>query len=497
MPRLQLSKADAVFFWHNRSFSFPVEYLLYFLTGRCAFADWIFFCNFALNCILIFIMARYIKIKRGLDIPRAGIASGRIEIIEPDLVGITPDDFEGHNWKCCVKEGEELAAGTPLFFDKETENIKIVSPVSGKVKEIKRGERRKILYISIVPDKNSAQLPQYDIKEEKDKIRKTLQQSGLWAFMRQRPFDIVPDSDAVPRDIFVTAFDSSPLAQNLFDKDDVPYIEKGLEVLNMLSGKITYIATKANSDVEFKNGENLKMDGPHPSGNVGVQIASTTPVNKGETVFTLDVTTLIRIGKLYTDGVPTWKTIVALTGPEMPDPHLVETVIGIDIRQLIPAEIANDQAIRIISGNVLTGKKVKVSNEFLRFPYRQITAIAEGGTADEFMGWASMSPNKFSIKRTFPAFLKGLSKPFPFDARIKGGKRAMILSGEFDKVFPFDIYPEYLLRAINAKDIDRMEKLGIYEVAPEDFALPEFVDTSKQELQQMVRDSLNYLRSEL
>lgn len=441
-------------------------------------------------------MSRHIKIRKGLDIPFEGKASGRLEPIAPRLIGLVPDDFEGHTWKLAVKEGDEVSEGTPLLHDKATGLIKIVSPVVGIVKEIRRGERRKILAVTVEPNDNKPEPLKYDPELSKEKIREALLESGLWAMMRQRPFDIVPDPDSAPRDIFVTAFDSAPLAPSLFDNTTIPYIEKGLEVLAVLTGKKPYISTSAAAPHEFKNGENLIVEGPHPSGNVGVQIAAVQPVNKGETVWTMDVSNVFRIGKLYTDGATSWKTHIALTGPEMPDPHIVQSIIGIDVKQLLPKNLDEDKSLRIISGNVLTGKKVNPDTDFIRYPYHQITVIKEGDNEDEFMGWASMSPQKFSVKRSFPAFLRGLTKPFPFDARIKGGKRAMILSGEFDKVFPFDIYPEYLLRAIQNGDIDRMEKLGIYEVAPEDFALPEFVDTSKHELQHMVRKALDMVQAE-
>lgn len=443
-------------------------------------------------------MSQHIKIKKGLDIPLDGKASARIETVDAHTIGIVPDDFEGHVWKNCIKEGDSVAVGTPLLRDKATGLLKIVSPVGGTVKEIRRGERRKILAIVVESGKSDVGIPEYDLTETADQIRTTLQESGIWVQMRQRPFDIVPDADSNPRDIYITAFDTAPLAPDLFSDKDYPAIEKGLEILGILSGRKPYIATRSDKNVEFQNGENIHMEGPHPAGNVGVQIAATRPVNKGETVWALNIMTVIRIGKLYTEGRADWSTKVALTGPELEDPHYVETTIGISIAELLGKSLESKEThLRVISGNVLTGKKVNPENGFLRYPYYQITVMAEGDDADEFMGWASMKPSKYSVKRTFPAFLRGLSKPFPFDARLKGGRRAMILSGEYDKVFPFDIYPEYLLRAIHANDIDRMEKLGIYEVAPEDFALPEFVDTSKQELQKTVRDSLDYLRREL
>lgn len=440
-------------------------------------------------------MSQYIKIKKGLDIPIGGKASDTLHTVDTSLMGIVPEDFEGHVWKAGVKEGDAVSAGSPLLHDKISGKIKIVSPISGTVKEIRRGERRKILAVVVEKGESASEAPVLDLGLDPEKIRTTLQTSGLWAEMRQRPFDIVPDPDSVPRDVYVTAFDTAPLAPVLFSEEEVPYIEKGLEVMGIISGKKPYIATPATLNLEFKNAENLHLEGPHPAGNVGVQIAGTNPVNKGETVWTLNVRTLIKIGCLYSKGTFDWSTIVALTGPAVKNPHLVQTLVGASIHQLLQGEEMENN-VRIISGNVLTGKKVNATDGFLRYPYYQITVLPEGDDVDEFMGWASMSPSKFSVKRTFPAFLKGLAKPFPFDARVKGGRRAMILSGEYDKVFPFDIYPEYLLRAMLSGDIDRMEKLGIYEVAPEDFALPEFVDTSKQEMQALVRKSLDAIRND-
>lgn len=441
-------------------------------------------------------MSRTIKIKKGLDIPLEGKASGRIENIKAQKVGMVPDDFSGCVWKCSVKEGDEVAVGSPLLHDKETGLIKVVSPIEGRVEKIERGERRKILAVVVKADKSRADKIKYDLSRKSETIRRTLLESGLWAMMRQRPFDIVPAPDSKPRDVFVTGFDSSPLAPELFNKQETPFIETGLEILGILSGKKPYIATKNSSAVEFKNGENLKIEGPHPAGNVGVQIAAVNPVNKGETVWTLNVETVKRIGKLYEEMSGVWETVVAITGPLSRDPHLVETTIGVSLEEILKGTYIKEENMRVISGNVLTGEKENPESGYLRYPYYQITLIPEGNDADEFMGWASMSPKKYSVKRTFPAFFKGLSKPFPFDARIKGGRRAMILSGEYDKVFPFDIYPEYLIRSMISGDIDRMEKLGIYEVAPEDFALPEFVDTSKMELQKLVRENLDRVRNE-
>lgn len=436
-----------------------------------------------------------IRIKKGLDIPLAGKPSTQLE---PGPAGgtfaICPDDFPGPVWKAVAKPGDTVNAGDPLMIDKATGTLVLASPVSGTVKEINRGERRHINFISIT--KGDGAHKNFGKPKNAAEALAILKQSGLWAMMRQRPYDIVPDADSKPRDIFVTAFDTAPLAGEILNGELAGWLDKGLEWLSKLTTGKVYLGVKTGMAISSRHAEIIEFDGPHPAGNVGTQIAAIKPVNKGETVWTLDALTAARIGKLLETGTPDYSAVVALTGPDVKNPHLVGTLFGASIESLLANQLDTEKGIRIISGNVLTGVQVEKSG-YLHFPYRQVTVISEGDDADEFMGWASLNPGKFSVKRSFPAFLKGLSKPFNFDARIKGGHRAMILSGEYDKVFPFDIYPEYLIKAILANDIERMEKLGIYEVAPEDFALPEFVDTSKIELQKIVRQGLDNLRKEL
>lgn len=436
-------------------------------------------------------MAKEIKIKRGLDIPLEGMAEGKPQPIKADLIGICPDDYPGYVWKCEVKPGDKVAAGTPLFHAKDAEDIKLVSPISGTVEEVRRGERRKILAVTVRRGEDTA--PDSVIA---DSIADKMKQSGLWALMRQRPYDIVPAENASPRDIFVTAFDSSPLAGEVLPAHLKEYLEKGLEVLKSLTSGNVYLAQRPSQGLQSKYAEILDVEGPHPAGNVGVQIAAVAPVNKGETIWTLDAATAARIGMLAKEGHTDYRCEVAITGPSAEKPMNVLTEIGAELKQLLKGELPEGKHTRVIAGNVLTGVKESAEDGFIHYPYRQITLIPEGDNADEFMGWASMNPMKFSVKHTFPAFLRGLGKKYNFDARIRGGHRAMILSGELDKVFPFDIYPEYLIKAMIAKDYDKMEKLGIYEVAPEDFALPEFVDTSKEELQKLTRESLEALRKD-
>lgn len=436
-------------------------------------------------------MAREIYIKKGLDIPLEGKAEGKKpEPIKSELVGICPDDYPGYTWKCDVKPGDSVAKGTALFHAKEAEAIKLVSPIAGTVDEVRRGERRKILAVTVKPGEDgNATIDATGLKEK-------LLASGLWAMMRQRPYDVVPSPDVEPRDIFVTAFDSSPLAGNVIPTHIAEYLEPGLEAMKTLTKGTLYLAVRPGQGLRTKAATPLDMIGPHPAGNPSVQIAAVAPVNKGETVWTVDAGTVARVGMLLKKGFTDYRAEVAITGPSALQPKKILTEIGASMKDILKGELKEDGDDRVISGNVLTGLKVDPETGFLRYPYRQVTIIPEGDHADEFMGWASMNPKKFSVKRTFPAFLRGLDKVFNFDARIKGGHRAMILSGELDKVFPFDIYPEYLIKAMIAGDYDKMEKLGIYEIAPEDFALPEFVDTSKQELQKLTRESLERLRKD-
>lgn len=439
-----------------------------------------------------------ITIKKGLDLNIAGAApapSGAIERVAPRLVAVVPDDFTGLTPKLDVKEGDTVKVGSPLLHDKACEAVKVVSPVSGTVKSVVRGLRRKIERVEITPDGG----PEAVKFATDGDVKALLMESGLWAMMRQRPYDVVPDPAAAPRDIFVTAFDSAPLAPVLtVDMADAAAdLNAGIAALKSLTSGCIYVGVRQQSDLPVITGaEIVEVAGPHPAGNAGVQIAAIAPVNKEETVWTLDIVTLRKIGHLMLSGHLLPDVIVALTGGEVENPHYVTTVPGCDMASVIAGgEKSADGHLRVISGNVLTGHNVGIDG-FLRWPYRQVTVIPEGDDVADFLGWANPGADRMSVKRSFIGhFLAG--RKFNPDARIKGGRRAMILSGEYDKVLPMDILGEYLIKAILARDIDKMEQLGIYEVAPEDFALPEYVDTSKLELQKIVREGLDYVRKEL
>lgn len=446
-------------------------------------------------------MENILKLKKGLDLPLEGaVAPDAPRVSRPaSRVAVTPDDFPGFVPKLMVKEGDSVEKGQPIIRSKEHEGMCLCSPAAGTVESVVRGERRKIIRVVISVDPSSSASRTVKINTgDAQSIKDALMGSGLWAAMRQRPYDIVPDPSLSPKNIFVTAFDSAPLAPSLEEmvKGKDKEIEAGAAALKKLTAGHLYISTRAGAAITVPQcADHVIVEGAHPAGNAGVQAANIAPVNKGEAIWTLDIVTLARIGHLMLTGETETETTVAVTGSEVVTPIYVATLDGAEIAPLISGNVKDDGAHhRIISGNVLTGKRVEADG-FLRFPYRQITVIPEGDDVAEFMGWASMKPAKLSASRAFP--LQIFKKRFAPDARILGGRRAMIMSGQYDKVLPMDILPEYLIKAIISRDIDRMESLGIYEVAPEDFALCEFVDPSKIELQKIVRDGLDYLRKEL
>lgn len=439
-----------------------------------------------------------IKIKRGFDLNLKGkITNNEVKQAGAShLFAIIPSDFTGIIPRLEKKEGETVMAGEALYHDKNDEKIKVTAPVSGVVKQVVRGDRRKIMAIVIEPDGNN-DCKEFDPKENPKTL---LLESGLWTMMRQRPYDIVPSSEVRPRDIFITAFDSAPLAPSLklVTGDDEQYLAKAVEVLSTMTDGKVFLGCSPADSFDDTGAEVNTFAGPHPAGNAGVQIANVKPVNKGEVVWTLDVVTAARIGKLFATGTVDYSTIVAITGSGIEEPTYVKTIIGCSLKSLLQDQLATtDKQQRIISGNVLTGVQESLEG-YLHAPYRHVTVINEINKPDEFMGWASLSPKKFSIYRDFTTWLlRGRHKEVDLDAKINGGERAIVMSGEYDRMLPMDIYAEFLVKAIISFDIDKMEQLGIYEVAPEDFALAEFADTSKLELQRIVREGLDKMRAEM
>ena len=438
-----------------------------------------------------------IKLKKGFDLNLKGKITSE-EVIEASssvTYAVVPDDFTGVIPRMEKKEGEKVAAGEPLYHDKNDEKIKVTSPVSGTVKQVVRGDRRKIMAVVIEPD-NEGRFVTFDTRENPKAL---LLESGLWPMLRQRPYDIVPSSETRPRDIFITAFDSAPLAPSLklVMGDDEKYLSKAIDVLSTMTDGKVYLGCSPSEPLTDTGAVTNTFSGPHPAGNAGVQIANVKPVNKGEVVWTLDVVTAARIGKLFETGKMDYSTVVAVNGPGVASPAYIKATMGCTLCSLLDGRLNDsDKPLRIIGGNVLTGVKESVDG-YLHAPYRHVTVINEINKKDEFMGWASLSPKKYSIYRVFTSGIFGRHKEVDLDAKLNGGERAIVLSGEYDNMLPMDIYAEFLIKAIIAFDIDKMEQLGIYEVAPEDFALAEYADTSKLELQRIVREGLDKMRAEM
>lgn len=322
----------------------------------------------------------------------------------------------------------------------------------------------------------------------------------MFAFMKQRPYDVIADPTVAPRAIFISAFDSNPLAPD-FEyvlKGEEANFQTGLDALAKIAKTYLGISIKQKSTAltQVKNVTVTVFDGPNPAGNVGVQINHVAPVVKGETVWTIGAEAVIFIGRLFNTGRVDLTRTVAVTGSEVVKPAYCKLKVGALLTHVFAGNVTKDKELRYISGNVLTGKQVK-PNGFLGAFDSQLTVIPEGDDIHEMLGWIMPRFNQFSVNRSYFSWLMGNKKEYVLDARIKGGERHMIMSGEYDKVFPMDILPEFLIKAIIAGDIDRMEALGIYEVAPEDFALCEFVDSSKLELQRIVRAGLDMLRAEM
>lgn len=436
-----------------------------------------------------------VNLKKGYDLRLdGGVSSEVTSVIDCSVYAVVPDDFYGVTPRLDVKERDVVRQGDKLYHDRQFAEIAVTSPVSGVIKEIKRGERRKIE--AIVIEKNAVEnsTKEFDLSVD---AKTLLLESGLWACMQQRPYAVVPNPNVAPRDIFVTAFDSAPLAPDfaVILKEKSQYIQKGIDVLSSLTDGKVYLGLKDENDFGLKGVEATIFKGPHPAGNAGVQVANVKPVNKGEVVWTLDLVTLARIGELFMTGKVPFDTVVAITGSEVQTPKYVKCYMGATLSSVLDGNLSLTENINIISGNVLTGYALGIDG-YLRFPYRQVSVIKELDNPGEFMGWASLSPAKFSVYRSFFSWLCP-KKRVSLDSKLNGGERAIVMSGEYDRMLPMDIYAEFLIKSIIAFDIDKMEQLGIYEVAPEDFALCEFADTSKLELQKIVRDGLDKLRKEM
>ena len=449
-------------------------------------------------------MANVIKLRRGLDINLKGAAAQElVSVKEPGFYSLVPDDYTGITPKVVVKEQEYVMAGGPLFIDKNHPELKFVSPVSGVVTSVERGARRKVLNIVVeaAAEQDYEEFGKKDVNAlNGESVKAALLEAGMFAFIRQRPYDVIADPTMYPKAIFVSAFDSNPLAPD-FEfalKGEEANFQTGLDALSKMAKTYLSISVKqkAAALTQAKNVTITAFDGPNPAGNVGVQINHISPVVKGETVWTIGAEAVIFIGRLFNTGRVDMTRKVAVTGSEVLKPAYCKLKVGALLTNVFSGNVTTGRDLRYISGNVLTGKKVN-PNGFLGAFDSQLTVIPEGDDIHEMLGWIMPRFNQFSVNHSYFSWLLGNNKEYVLDARIKGGERHMIMSNEYDKVFPMDIFPEYLVKAIIAGDIDRMEALGIYEVAPEDFALCEFVCSSKVEVQRIVRAGLDMLRAEM
>lgn len=440
-------------------------------------------------------MAKVIKLSKGLDVKLKGTAALETANVScPGEYALVPDDFVGVKPKVVVKEGDSVKAGDALFVDKLHPEVKFVSPVSGTVSMVERGDRRKLLSVRVKADKEQV-AREFDVKGD---VKALLMESGLFAFFRSRPYDVVANPEDKPKAIFVTAFNSMPLSQDFSFvlKGQEQDFQAGISALSKLATVELGISPEQTSLVDTKNCNVTIYKGKAPAGNVGVQINHTNPINKGEVVWTLSGEEVIFIGRLMNTGKVNLQRTVALAGSEVKAPKYYKVMVGQQLTTLLSGNIEEAKhSQRIINGNVMTGFKT-TADSYLAAHATEVNVIPEGDDVDEFMGWISpFRLKQFSTSRTYWSWLCP-KKEYTLDARIKGSERHMIVGGEYDKVFPMDIYAGYLIKAIITGDIDRQEALGIYEVAPEDFAIAEFVDSSKLELQRIVREGLDILRKE-
>ena len=453
-------------------------------------------------------MGKFIRLKKGFDINLAGKASSKLAQTEqPETFAIKPTDFYGiYMPKVVVNEGDVVKAGSPLFHDKKNENIIFTSPVSGEVVAIKRGERRKLLEVKILADTKVEHLPftKYSISEianlTRDQIQPQLLKSGVWLNLVQRPFGIVADPAETPKSIFISGFDSHPLAPdyNFLFKGQEQYFQVGIDILKKFTeGPIHLnVHTKKELGAIFSQVQGVelnKFSGPHPAGCVGVQIHHIDPLGKSDVIWTINPYGVVQIGKLFMNGIYDASKILAVAGSEVKDPQYYKTYIGASVSKFLKNNLKQEH-VRVISGNVLTGTKIN-SDGHVGF-YDQLVSVIPEGDKYEFLGWITSSPQKLSVSRAWGLFsFLNYKKEYILDSNTKGEPRAFVQTGVFEKVTPMDVLPTHLLKAIIAEDFDDMEALGIYEVIEEDLALCEFVDVSKHQVQAILREGIELMQT--
>jgi Na+-transporting NADH:ubiquinone oxidoreductase subunit A len=448
-------------------------------------------------------MSRVVKFRKGINIDLKGAAE-KVLIKSPlaKTYAVSPSDFAGLTPRLCVKQGDSVKAGSAVFFDKYKPEVVYVSPVSGTVSAINRGERRKLLEVVVTPDAEQV-AETYTISPEilasRDKIIELMLQAGYWTFIKQRPYGIVANPADKPKAIFVSGFDTAPLSVDMdfVLMGQIENFQKGINILAKLtSGKVHLGLNSADASSKLNKitgAEITHYSGKHPASNVGIQIHHIAPISKGEIVWTVNPQHVAMLGHFFATGVYNAEKIVALCGSEVKRPHYMRMITGAGF-SCFNDEIAKNHEVRYISGNILTGTNVG-ANGWLGFYDNQISIIPEGNH-HEFLGWALPRLNKFSISKSYFSWLTP-HKKYDLDTNLNGGERAFVVTNQYEKVLPMDLYPVYLLKAIMAGDIDKMEKLGIYEVIEEDLASCEFVCTSKINIQALVRQGIDMMIKEM
>ncbi|RYC50950.1 Na(+)-translocating NADH-quinone reductase subunit A [Flagellimonas olearia] len=449
-------------------------------------------------------MSKDIRIKKGLNINLVGAAEQTTsKAVLSNVYALNLDDFHGITPKMLVKQGEEVKAGEPLFYNKNKEEMHFVSPVSGELVEVVRGARRRILTLKVLADKTQQyvqnKVPDLDAADAAT-IKTFLLQCGGWPFIKQRPFDVIADPDVTPKAIFISGYTSAPLAA------EVNYVLRGKEqelqaaimaLSKLTPGKIhvTIGQTGISPFTDLEGIELHRISGPHPAGLVGTQINSIDPVNKGESVWTISPQDLAMLGELLLTGKFNAERTIALAGSVIKSPQYYTTKIGAEISTFLYASGVKEDRFRLINGDVLTGTRTNTEG-YLGFYNNTVTAIPEGDDYELF-GWNKPVFNKISTTRALTFSWLQPKKKYDLNTNTNGEHRAFVVTGQYEEVFPLDIYPLQLLKACMVKDLDEMEQLGLYEVAPEDFALTEFVCISKQPHQQIIREGLDLLQKEL
>ena len=448
-------------------------------------------------------MSQSVRIRRGLNINLLGEADKVYASVKNhNIYAIKPTDFHGLTPKLSAKVGDKVLAGSVIFFDKYNERIKFCSPVSGTVKDIVRGEKRRILEVIIESDNEQKYVSHSSLNVKnanREQLIDHMLSNGVWPFIRQKPYDIIANPSDMPKAIFISAFKSGPLSIDndfaLYGMDDL--FQSGLDIITKLTNGKTHLNLDGNTNSskvfsEAKGVEINSFSGPHPAGNVGVQIHHINPINKGDIVWYLEPQDVIVIARLFNEGKYDVSRIISLCGSEVSKPRYYRTISGTCVSNLIDDNVENDNN-RVICGDVLSGTKID-KNGYLGFYDTQLTVIKEGNE-QEFLGWALPGFNKFSMSKSYFSWLFPKRK-YDIDTNMRGEERAYVVTGQYEKVLPMDIYPQQLIKAIMIEDIDLMEKLGLYEVGPEDLALCEFVCTSKIEVQSIIRHGLDLLRKE-